>query len=664
MLRKYALLFILITLMSLVFVFQDKQHINELVAENGSVEIPAFESASIYQLTGEWGFYPDQWTEPADISLQEPVYVSTPNSWKNLSEAKQKGIGTYRLEYQISERDIGKRHSFFFQYIGSAYKAYVNGELVAEVGELGKSSKTEKPYLRDELIYYEPDQVNNELIIHVSNFSFREGGIFQEVYYGESNNTIAFLIKQQLEPLLLIGGFLILGIYYFLKYMINHSNDTFLYISLISFMAMVRTFLLTEYVFYTLFPAIPWNVMTKIEYMSILLGMILLIQFMYKLYKQDINNKIYTIAISVMAAFLIFVLVTPTFIYTNLLWVQTAFIYLFLLYFVIITGIKAIINKREGSYINILGIVIMAVAAVIEITVERDISIFPMILTYSVLLFLVLQGVIISKRYDKISERNQELAQSLKELNNSLEHKVIKRTLELERKNGELIQLQKSRSDMMENIAHDLGSPMNAFEKQLLLIKQGYIQPSEALLDTLIQKTRSIKRLANDLFQLSQLQTRKWSIHKETVRINAFVQEIEKLFGYELNQLGLKLESICPVNEKYLIQIDKERIIQVIRNFIDNALKHGEEENMIRISVTINNEDKLRIEVKDFGRGIDKEELPYIFDRFYRKSNKPNSGSGLGLAIAKEIIEQHKGQIGVESERGRGSCFYFTLPIE
>ncbi|MFC4401492.1 ATP-binding protein [Gracilibacillus xinjiangensis] len=663
--RKYVLLLIFITCVTLIWFLQDKHNVIKPVIKDGYVQITPFEQQStIYQLSGEWEFYPNQWLNSSDFPIDEPTYIETPYSWEDHSIIKQHGIGTYRLQYDISEEEIGKTHSFYFQYIGSAYKAYLNGELVAEVGELGLSAKEEVPFLRDEIIFYEADQVNNELVIQVSNYSFREGGIIEDVYYGDHLNVISFMFKDIIEQLLLIGGFLFISIYFYFKFMINRNDKTFLYICLISFMAMIRTFLLTENMFQVLFPSVTWTLMIKIEYTSLLFGMILLIQFMYDLYRQEINQKIYYFTFIVLTGFLVFILLTPTYISTNFLLLHVTIILFTLLYFVLFTGIKAIINNREGSIINIIGILLMIIAAIVETIFQKEFVNFPMTLTYSILLFLILQGVIISKRYDRLSERNLELANSLSELNNTLEQKVNKRTIELERKNKELIQLHQSRSDMMENIAHDLGSPMNAFEKQLILIKQGYIKPSEPLLDTLIQKTRSIKRLANDLFELSQLQLKKWSIHRETVQINKFINDLENLFGYELSQLGLNLQTTCNIPENYLIQVDKERIIQVIRNFVDNAIKHGEEKDTIRIDASIYKEKYLFIEVEDFGKGIEQAELPYIFDRLYRTQKSSNTGSGLGLTIAKEIIEQHDGEIGVVSEIGIGTKFYFMLPIE
>jgi signal transduction histidine kinase len=658
--RKYALLFLLIVMTILSILFQDKHTIKQAEVMDGTVSIPKFdETTMVYQLNGDWHFY---WKELLNPNSQSDQYqtIPVPSSWTVNEQNEPKGYGTYRMQFDIANEDIHKEHAIYLRYISSAYKVYVNGELLATNGKIGITEDTEVPYLRHHFLSFKPKK-ENELLIQVSNHSFRESGVFEHIIYGEYDNVLSYMLKILVEKLLLMGGFLFTGIYYFLMYMINRYDRTFLYISLISILMMIRTFLLTENVFHLLFPTVEWQTMVKVTYIVEIVCALLFIQLMYNLYQKRVKKFVYWLAMTLLLCLLCFVLLTKPFTFTSYFWLIVIVVTVVILYFSTIVSIRAILNKVEGSYINATGILIVIIASIVDKVL--DVAYIPSLLPYSGLLFIILQGVIVSKRYNLLAEQNQELAYSLTQLNNTLEQKVSERTEELQKKNKLLMNLQKSRADMLENIAHDIGSPINAFEKQFVLMKQGYIEPSTSLYDTLIQKTNQIKRLANDLFELSNLQSKKWSIQKETVQVSHFIEEVATLFRLELNQYGMILRLDYHDIDHMFIHVDKVRIIQVLRNFVDNAVKHGKETKTIEINAVRTEADCLRIEVRDYGIGIEKEELEHIFERFYRISTKMKSGSGLGLAIAKEIIEQHNGEIGVRSELGDGSTFYFILPI-
>ena len=149
-----------------------------------------------------------------------------------------------------------------------------------------------------------------------------------------------------------------------------------------------------------------------------------------------------------------------------------------------------------------------------------------------------------------------------------------------------------------------------------------------------------------------------------TIRLDEILQSAVDNFTPIVQKLGIQLS--CDFSSDLpTVKADSQRVAQILRNLVGNALDYTPPEGKITLKAQ---EDKsfVRIEVIDTGTGIEAEHLPYIFERFYRADPsraRTSGGSGLGLAIVKQLAEAQSGQVGVESATGKGSTFYFTLPI-
>lgn len=298
-------------------------------------------------------------------------------------------------------------------------------------------------------------------------------------------------------------------------------------------------------------------------------------------------------------------------------------------------------------------------------------------LGYMLLLFILLQAIIISYRYIQLLNTNRILDTELTHMNEKLERIVEERTKELHQKNGELAELENNRTKMLVNIAHDLGPPIVGIQTYLHLMREGLVQDSdEEVLKQLYEKTDYVKRLIDDLFELSKLESKELSFQMEYILMKDFIQDAFSKFEADLRHEGRilqmgKSETTVAGKEVY-IRIDSVRLMQVMQNFISNAVKFNN--SRIDQPITLNcyipnlesatgKEKEICIEVIDHGMGIAPDELPQVFNRFYKKQEGNKNGSGLGLPISKEIIEQHGGYVGVKSQINKGSKFYFMLPF-
>src|SRR5690625_1827122 len=228
--------------------------------------------------------------------------------------------------------------------------------------------------------------------------------------------------------------------------------------------------------------------------------------------------------------------------------------------------------------------------------------------------------------------------------------------------------LDKLRKDFIANVSHELRTP--------IALMQGY---SEAIVDNIAESKEEknelaqiiheeslrMGRLVNELLDIARMEAGHIQLNVEPVEVELFVDRILKKFNGVASENQIFLELNKEITEP-IILADPDRLEQVFTNLIDNAIRHSSEHGYVQVSVE-NNANKLIVAIKDSGSGIPEEDIPFVFERFYkadksRERNAKKKGTGLGLAIAKNIIEAHHGTISVKSKLGKGTTFSFDIP--
>ncbi len=220
------------------------------------------------------------------------------------------------------------------------------------------------------------------------------------------------------------------------------------------------------------------------------------------------------------------------------------------------------------------------------------------------------------------------------------------------------------KNDFIGMVSHELKTPLTSLTAyiQLLQSKASKNQDSFALsvLEKANNQSKKMVNMINSFLNVSRLESGKIHIERQHFDLSLLMKEIDEEFNVVLNshQFIFKTEEI-------FVNADREKISQVINNFISNAVKYSPTGSTIEISCT-RNEDSAIVAVKDEGIGIMPEDQHQLFERYYRVMNQPQtvSGFGIGLYLCAEIIKRHHGQIWLESEIAKGSTFYFSLPIE
>lgn len=219
------------------------------------------------------------------------------------------------------------------------------------------------------------------------------------------------------------------------------------------------------------------------------------------------------------------------------------------------------------------------------------------------------------------------------------------------------------RKQMVADIAHELRNPLATLRGQLELMQDGKVPTGREALDSLMEDAVLLSRLVEDLRQLSLVEAGKMELDLVPVDAAETVRSVAARFEHEVAEGAAAIEVRAP-DELPRIKADQNRIDQVLGNLVRNALTHLPPGGLIRLEASTYPGGVL-FSVRDNGPGISPEELPYIFERFYRADRsraRATGGAGLGLSIARSLVEAHGGRIRVESELGKGTTISFAIP--
>ena len=228
---------------------------------------------------------------------------------------------------------------------------------------------------------------------------------------------------------------------------------------------------------------------------------------------------------------------------------------------------------------------------------------------------------------------------------------------------NELKHLKEERNEFLASISHELRTPLTYIKGYADVARRKNIADKDRgqYLGIIYEESEKLSDMIKDLFDLAKIDRNTFVINRINVQLCFYLHDFyEKVFP-AFKEKGIKLELNC--RENIFVRIDPMRFEQILLNLLNNALKYSEPDTKTSISVK-KEKGKVQIEIKDEGSGIPKEDVPFIFDRFYRvekSRSRDSGGTGLGLSIVKELIEAHEGNIEMTSEQGKGSTFMITL---
>ena len=223
--------------------------------------------------------------------------------------------------------------------------------------------------------------------------------------------------------------------------------------------------------------------------------------------------------------------------------------------------------------------------------------------------------------------------------------------------------LERTRRDYVANVSHEMRTPLTAVRALIEPLKEGMVTDEAARMryyDIILREVMRLSRLIADLMELSRLQSGTLAIEKQAMKLDDLMYDVCDRYSSIAREHGLSFEVQGDFTQLPTVYTNPDRVEQMMVILLDNAIKYTEQ-GAITVSATYD-ADKVTVSVSDTGIGIAAEDLPYVFDRFY-KVDKAHSGkgSGLGLSIARELWNWMGEKLSVKSEKGKGSCFSFTV---
>jgi signal transduction histidine kinase len=423
----------------------------------------------------------------------------------------------------------------------------------------------------------------------------------------------------------------------------------------------IRAFLKSEYLVQLLFSSISWEHIIRFVFIVEVFAVMSIFMFFYVMYPKDAHRMPLWITMVYSALLLVYFLVSPTEQFTSTMLLHWSGYLLILLYCVPYLSIVSFFRRREGAVINVLGLMLISTATLNDLLYYADVIDSVPLSPFAVLGFIFIQAINIAFKYSALFQSNLRLTTDLETI-------VAEQTKELRQSNEQLLEFDQQRTKLLENIAHDLGSPLAGMKTHLYALKIGESESKQQkrLISQMQMNVDNMSRQVEDLYDMTGIERNAAILNLELISLRELREAIAGLLQQKVEWEQIEVSwftGATVVDEQAeVVEVNLQGILRVVQNYLDNAIKFSfDDPCQIEIEWTIA-DGQLQFELTDFGKGISAEELPRVFERFYKGEEK-RKGIGLGLSIAKDIIEQQGGTVGVRSQYGKGSTFSFRLPL-
>ncbi len=560
---------------------------------------------------------------------------------------------------------------------------YVNGQKIEEIGKAGNSRGTSIPRDMPIIIPLPPNTTDCVVAWKISNYSFFFGGPAFSPQLGPLKQLLQRIWVKNLFRFIILGIILLMSCYHFILWLERRNDKANFYLFVLCILCFLHYLNVeTEIIFPLSIPSIN-ALRIKLECISVgwLLPCILL--YLNSLYQTDrpiANKKIIACAIALVAMETLFVIIFPPRVFSSIFIVNHVMLLLWAVY-VFYLLFAAYIDKRKNSFpLFAVGIVLMAVILYdLLIFYIKSLPTNQFISQYGFFIFLLLQSVLISKRFSGAFKKAEYLSHNLKQEVERQTVQLSTQKKELEYTNNKLKELDGYKTEFFQNITHELRTPLTLILGPVdTIIKGGGASLSSIIrenLHTIKRNARQMLDLVNQILDLSKLDAGRMRLSLEKIDVISLCKSVYRSFNSLAESKTITYKIQTPENVVYVYS-DRNKILRVLSNLLSNAFKFTAKGGEIIVEIIFpfvpeqsigNNSELVRIAVKDTGIGIPENELPHIFERFRQvdgSTSRQFGGTGIGLALAKEYMDILEGELNVQSTPGVGSVFTILLPTK
>jgi len=616
-----SIIFTILITIVIIFFTSKINYKNLLVDGKANVSEWQNNESKLVSLKGNWEFYWNNFVTEADIQngAQPDLLVKAPDVWNNyeIDGKKLPGFGYASYKISITGIEVGREISFYIPTMSTAYEMYIDDNLVSSCGEVSKTEAGSKPEYRPKQVNYTPTADHFDIIVHVSNYSYARGGMWYCLYMGTASNISNIRELIVCRDMFILGSFFVMIFLFLSIYLSRKKERASLFLALISFTAVCRTLVYGGFLINYLFPHISFDVIVKMDYMTLYWFPIIMQLVLYEIFQDHIKFSMIKVFIYIDVALSIFTIVAPISVLTNI--TKLAELMMVVISLSIYSQLYDVLKLRKKyAIVMYIGFTVDLAAGVYDVLLQASMVEFVVseFTPLGLFFMIMLQAYVLARNFTASIEYNEK---SFIEIKNHIEN---------ERKS----ELKFLKSQIKPHFVN------NALNTIISVSRTDIYKAQELLVEfsTYLRGCFDFKDI-QDLIPLE----------REIEFIKAYVVLQQARFGdkiqvtYEMDDMSFMLPSL------------------ILQPLVENAITHGirEKKTMGNILIyEISHTNFVRIGVKDDGIGIDKERIEKLI-------NGIEQSRGIGVYNITSRLQKTYGiSLQIENIKEGGVDVYMDIP--
>ena len=476
----------------------------------------------ITDLNGEWEFYWKSLYTPSSFDsakIEPSIYGEIPGFWNSLIPGiglfdPGFGYATYRVKILCPPSD--EKLDLKFLTVGSAYKLFVNGKEILQVGKVGTTKATTTPAFMPVIIPVIPENNELDIVIQVSNFTYNTGGLWDFIKLGTQEQIHTFWIRNVSLDFFIAGSFFLMGIFYFVIYFFLRRRLSPLYFSVFCMLLAIRP-LITDELAINYITNWSWHFIKHVEFVSFYLAVPVLSLFSFELFPKEFSKKILRYILIISLPFVLMAVFTSPLIFRYSLRPFQVFMMLTACYGLIVY-IRAVKNKRPGSGYFLIGFILLFITIINDLLYTSLIIESVHLIYAGLFIFIISQAVALSKQFFWTFSRLEIVNKKLAQINDELSHK----NNTINEANDQLTKLNAELDSLVYRTSHDLRSPVTSILTLVEIIKEEKDEAKRK--EYLDMQTKTLFRLDSLITDtLDFARNKRLELNYEPVDFNEFI---------------------------------------------------------------------------------------------------------------------------------------------